>query len=144
MRCKILHSAVKAALFLKRASCDDNDQREQQKSYLFYYGKYGRSRQFKPGLLSHANLLTFMQWDLINLYMAADKQNDDPGNGKQDNGYFKFSGMAFQMIVIIGLFAFAGYKIDQSAHHSTKWVTAALSLTGVFISLYLVIRSVKE
>jgi len=76
--------------------------------------------------------------------MAADKQNDNTSNGKQANSYLKFSGMAFQMIVIIGLFAFVGYKIDESAHHSTKWVTAALSLIGVFISLYLVIRSVKE
>jgi hypothetical protein len=104
----------------------------------------GRSPQFYPGLQSHANLLTIMQWDLINLYMVEGKQNDNPGNGKQDNSYFKFSGMALQMIVVIGLFAFAGYKIDESAHHSTKWVTAALSLTGVFISLYLVIRSIKE
>jgi len=76
--------------------------------------------------------------------MAADKQNDNPGDGKQTNSYLKFTGMAFQMIGIIGVFAFAGYKIDESANHSTKWVTAALSLIGVFISLYLVIRSIKE
>jgi hypothetical protein len=48
------------------------------------------------------------------------------------------------MIVIIGLFAFAGYKIDEATQHDTKWVTAALSLAGVFISLYIVIRSVKN
>ena len=83
-----------------------------------------------------------MQWDLINLYMAANKQDDN--SGKQGNAYIRFTGMAFQMIIIIGAFAFAGYKIDQAANHSTKWVTAALSLIGVFISLYLVIRSVKE
>src|SRR5476649_1439517 len=104
----------------------------------------GRSPQFYPGLQSHANLLTIMQWDLINLHMAADKQNDNPGDGDQGNGYLKFTSMAFQMVGIIGVFAFAGYKIDESAHHSTKWVTAALSLIGVFISLYLVIRSIKE
>lgn len=85
-----------------------------------------------------------MQWDLINLYMATNKQNDNSGNDSQGNGYLKFTGMAFQMIGIIGVFAFAGYKIDESANHSTKWVTATLSLIGVFISLYLVIRSIKE
>lgn len=85
-----------------------------------------------------------MQWDLINLYMATNKQNNNPDQDKQDNAYMKFTGMAFQMVGIIGVFAFAGYKIDESANHSTKWVTATLSVIGVFISLYLVIRSIKE
>ena len=68
-----------------------------------------------------------------------------PGDGDSPgNGYLKYSGMGFQMIAIIGLCTYAGYKIDESAHHTTKWVTAILSLTGVFISLYLVIRSAKS
>lgn len=70
---------------------------------------------------------------------------NEQNNGKQPvNNYLKFTGMGFQMLAIIGLFSFAGYKIDQSANHHTKWVTATLALLGVFISLYLVIRSVKE
>jgi F0F1-type ATP synthase assembly protein I len=56
----------------------------------------------------------------------------------------KFTGIAFQMIAIIGIFTFAGYKIDEIANHATKWVTAVLSLTGVFISLFIVIRSLKS
>jgi hypothetical protein len=48
------------------------------------------------------------------------------------------------MIAIIGVFTYAGYKIDEAAHHQVKWVTAALSLTGVFISLYIVIVSLKK
>ena len=68
------------------------------------------------------------------------KENDD----NTSNSYLKYSGIGFQMIAIIGIFSFAGYKIDESAHHTTKWVTAALSLTGVFISLYIVIRSIKS
>ena len=76
--------------------------------------------------------------------MLKDEQKDNNGNGKPGNNYLKFTGMAFQMIVIIGLFSFAGYKIDEGANHHTKWVTAALALTGVFISLYIVIRSIKE
>ena len=76
--------------------------------------------------------------------MAKDEQKDDNDAGKQANNYMKFTGMAFQMVVIIGLFSFAGYKIDESAGHQTKWVTAVLALAGVFISLYLVIRSIKE
>ncbi|MDB5114703.1 MAG: hypothetical protein JWQ79_195 [Mucilaginibacter sp.] len=60
------------------------------------------------------------------------------------NNYVKYSGLGFQMIAIIGIFSFAGYKIDESANHQVKWVTAVLSLTGVFISLYVVFRSIKS
>ena len=73
--------------------------------------------------------------------MAKDEQKEDNGNG---NSYLKYSGIGFQMITIIGIFTYAGYKIDEAAHHNTKWVTATLSLIGVFISLYVVIRSVKS
>ena len=66
------------------------------------------------------------------------------GNNKPANSYVKFTGLGFQMIAIIGGVTFAGYKIDQAAHHSTQWVTAVMALTGVFISLYLVIRSVRN
>ena len=76
--------------------------------------------------------------------MAKDEQKPESDNEKSGNNYLKFSGMGFQMIATIGIFTYAGYKIDESAHHSTNWVTALLSLAGVFVSLYLVIRSVKS
>jgi uncharacterized membrane protein len=63
---------------------------------------------------------------------------------KPVNDYVKYTGIAFQMIVIIGVLSFAGYEIDKRAAHTTPWVTAMLSLSGVFISLYLVIKSVKD
>jgi len=71
-------------------------------------------------------------------------KNEDDDNEKPANSYLKYSGTAFQMIAIIGLFTYAGFKIDEAAGHQVKWATAALSLTGVFISLYVVIRSVKS
>ena len=74
--------------------------------------------------------------------MAKNEQDD---NGEKPlNAYVKYSGVGFQMIAIIGVFAYAGYKIDESAHHQVKWVTAILSLVGVFISLYIVIVSLKK
>jgi len=63
---------------------------------------------------------------------------------KPSNDYIKYSGIAFQMIAIIGILTFIGYKIDGNKAHDTPWVTAAMALAGVFISLYLVIKSVKE
>lgn len=71
--------------------------------------------------------------------MAENEQNDKP-----INNYIKYSALGFQMIAIIGVFTFIGYKIDESAAHDTKWITAIFSLIGVFASLYIVIRSVKS
>jgi F0F1-type ATP synthase assembly protein I len=77
--------------------------------------------------------------------MAQNEQSDGNDNGGKDaSAIAKFTGMAFQMIAVIGVFTFAGYKIDQAGNHQTKWATAVLSLIGVFISLYIVIRSVKN
>ena len=76
--------------------------------------------------------------------MANNEQKDNDNTGKPVNNYIKYSGIAFQMFAIIGVTTFAGYKIDKHAQHSTPWVTAMLSLIGVFISLYLVIKSLKD
>jgi F0F1-type ATP synthase assembly protein I len=70
--------------------------------------------------------------------------NPDPDSPQGPNNYIKFTGLGFQMIAIICLFTFIGYKIDKATHHTTQWVTAVLALVGVFIALYTVIRSVKE
>ncbi|MFD0765504.1 AtpZ/AtpI family protein [Mucilaginibacter lutimaris] len=76
--------------------------------------------------------------------MAENEQKQPNDSGKAVNAYAKYTGLAFQMIAVIGIFAFAGYEIDKAGQHTTMWVTAALSLAGVFVSLYLVIRSVKN
>ena len=72
------------------------------------------------------------------------KNEPDDSNERPMNAYVKYSGLGFQMIGIIGVFAFAGYKIDESAHHQVRWVTAILAVVGVFISLYVVIVSLKK
>ena len=72
------------------------------------------------------------------------KNEEDENGGSPMNAYAKYSSLGFQMIAIIGVFAYAGYKIDSSAQHQVKWVTAVLSLIGVFISLYIVIVSLKK
>lgn len=76
--------------------------------------------------------------------MVQNEQKQPDEGGKAVNAYAKYTGLAFQMIAIISVFAFAGYKIDKANQHDTMWVTAALSLLGVFISLFIVIRSVQS
>lgn len=71
-------------------------------------------------------------------------KNDNNKNDSPANNYLRFSGLGFQMIAIIGAFTYAGYKIDENAKHQVQWVTATLALTGVFISLYIVYKSLKN
>ncbi|RZK49955.1 MAG: AtpZ/AtpI family protein [Pedobacter sp.] len=63
---------------------------------------------------------------------------------KQTSVFAKYSAIAFQMILIIGVFTFIGHKIDQSQQTRTPLYTAAFSLVGVFVSLYLVIKGLKS
>jgi F0F1-type ATP synthase assembly protein I len=76
--------------------------------------------------------------------MAENEPNGLDEGVKDASSYGKYVGLAFQMIAVIGIFTFIGYQIDESTGHATKWVTAVLSLAGVFAALYLVIRSVKK
>lgn len=59
------------------------------------------------------------------------------------NTYIKYSGLGFQMIGIIAVFTFAGYKIDAWQHNQTPYYTAGLSLTGVILALYIVFKGLK-
>jgi hypothetical protein len=76
--------------------------------------------------------------------MDKNEPEDNDRGGSETGSLAKFSGLAFQMIAVIGVFAYLGYKIDTGANHQIKWVTASLSLVGVFISLYIVIKSIKS
>ncbi|GAA4324816.1 hypothetical protein GCM10023149_26700 [Mucilaginibacter gynuensis] len=76
--------------------------------------------------------------------MAQNEQKGGDNLNKAAGGYAKYTGLAVQMMVIIGGFAYAGYKIDQANNHKVQWVTAVLALAGVFISLFLVIKAVKN
>jgi F0F1-type ATP synthase assembly protein I len=48
------------------------------------------------------------------------------------------------MIGAIGFFSWLGYYLDQKYKSKTPWWTIGLSLFGVFISLYVVIREVLK
>ncbi len=69
------------------------------------------------------------------------------GKGGEDmneaNSIAKYGGVAFQMIAVIGVFSYIGYRIDKTAGHTTQWVTAVLALIGVFIAMYIVFKSLK-
>lgn len=63
---------------------------------------------------------------------------------KQLNTYARFSGIAFQMIAIIALGAFAGVKLDETFPNNYQLFTLICSLFAVAISMYYVIKQVKK
>ena len=58
--------------------------------------------------------------------------------------YAYFSGVGFQMLAIIGVFTYVGYRIDKAQEAETPLWTALLALAGVSISIYTVIRAVTK
>lgn len=69
------------------------------------------------------------------------KRQDDEGQGRSGlNDYLKYAGMGFQMLAIIGIFSWAGVKLDQRSGHDSQIYTAALSLLGVILGIYTVLK----
>lgn len=63
---------------------------------------------------------------------------------KNTTNFIKYSGMGFQMLATIGLFAFAGYKIDGYRDSHRPIFTALLGVLGVIVSLYQVVRQLNS
>lgn len=71
------------------------------------------------------------------------KPNSDNSEGQSFSNFAKFTGVAFQMMAIIGGSAYIGYKIDQYYDHKVQYLTAIASVLGVFLSIYQTIRKLK-
>ena len=61
-------------------------------------------------------------------------------NRQNLSNYGRYSGIAFQMIVIILLGIFFGKKMDKWFETKNPIYTAIFSLLGVIISLYVVLK----
>ncbi len=60
------------------------------------------------------------------------------------NAYAKFSGIAFQMIAIIGLGTYGGVKLDEKYPNNYSLFTIILSLASVAIAMFYVIKQVSD
>ena len=72
------------------------------------------------------------------------KEKDKDKSGNTLTKYAYYSGLGFQMIAMIGIFTYIGYAIDERLNIEKPIFTAILSLLGVCMSLYSVIRSVNK
>lgn len=69
----------------------------------------------------------------------SDEKEKKPGNkGLQDFG--RYSGMAFQMIIIILVMTWGGTRLDKLFNLETPVFTIILSLLGVFGGIYTSIK----
>lgn len=67
-------------------------------------------------------------------------QQKPPEKGNPLSSYAKYSGLAFQMIAIIGLGSYGGVKLDEAYSDNGHWFALACSLASVVIAMYLVIK----
>lgn len=62
----------------------------------------------------------------------------------QINYYAKYSALAFQMAVIIGLGTFGGYKLDQLLGLKFKIFTILLALVSVIAAIYYAVKDLLK
>lgn len=68
--------------------------------------------------------------------------NKDPQDKTRNrlSFYFKYSGMAVQMIAIILIGVFGGKKLDEYLNFKFPVFTLVLTLISVFLAIYFVIK----
>ncbi|MEZ4878859.1 MAG: AtpZ/AtpI family protein [Chitinophagales bacterium] len=58
--------------------------------------------------------------------------------------YLQYSGMAFEMFAIIGVFAAAGYFLDKRLQIKFPIFLLAFSMIGLFGALYRIVKSLNK
>jgi predicted MFS family arabinose efflux permease len=65
-----------------------------------------------------------------------------PSQKKPLKNYARYSGIAIQMLAIIGIGTFVGTKIDGNYPNKHNIFTALLSLTSVVLSTFIAVRRI--
>ena len=74
--------------------------------------------------------------------MQHKKQKNYQDQKDKLNSYARFSGIAIQMIAIIGLGTFAGLKLDNTYPNKYNLFSVVLSFTSVILAIVLVVKRV--
>ncbi len=75
--------------------------------------------------------------------LSADKRKGEKSDKKvrkHSNEYLKYSGMAFEMFAIMGIFVFAGTKLDDWMQTEKAWFTITGALVGTVVALVYTLR----
>jgi F0F1-type ATP synthase assembly protein I len=76
--------------------------------------------------------------------MPTKEPNQKKNNFSGFEKYAQYSGIAFQMIIVILLFVWTGKKIDEKYFEGENIFIIIFSLLGVGISLYLVLKDILK
>ena len=57
---------------------------------------------------------------------------------------YKYIGLGFQLIVVIGVFVLLGLELDKMLSNQIPFITIIMSIIGVVASLYHVIKDVSK
>lgn len=66
------------------------------------------------------------------------------GQDPQSNPYIRYTGMAMQMLVTIGVGVFLGIKLDEWLETKTPWFTIGCSLFFIMAALVSLIKSLPK
>ncbi|WP_432803726.1 AtpZ/AtpI family protein [Chitinophaga horti] len=73
---------------------------------------------------------------------------EDPGlqksRKKPSNAYLRYIGLGFQLIALIGLALFVGYKIDQWANMRFPLFMIVLSLLAIALLLWRIVKDTSK
>ncbi len=72
----------------------------------------------------------------------ADSEKPEPNKGLK--AVMKYSGMAFQMGIIIAGGVFFGSWLDKRAEHETSWYTIGIGLFSIFVALYVSLKDLLK
>lgn len=72
------------------------------------------------------------------------KQNSKEETGKALRQYARYSNLAFKWIAVILVGFFGGMKLDKLLHMQFPVFTLVLAVSGLFLSLYLLIKELKK
>jgi F0F1-type ATP synthase assembly protein I len=76
--------------------------------------------------------------------MEPENENLKENTKKSASAFMRYSGMAFQMIAVLLVAAYAGQWLDNHFQNRQPWFTLVLLLIGVTASMYLIIKTVTK
>ena len=65
-------------------------------------------------------------------------------NKEKFDAFIRYSSLAFEMMAIIALGTFAGFKIDQWLNNDFRWATLVLMVVSVIGSVFYFIRKLLK
>lgn len=76
--------------------------------------------------------------------MKSNPENNRKNRSGSLRDYARYSNLAFRWIAVILVCFFGGWKLDQIIGWDFPVLTLVLSLSGLFLSMYLLIKDLKK